>query len=312
MKKLLKMLLWTIGGLLLLIVIAGLFTPFWLGPAVCGVANKVVPDMTGCDFKMDGCSVNPYTGKLSVTGLKLSNPKGYDTPEAVSFDSLNVHLDMSSLTTKKIRIYEIALEKPFVSHVFDGEGSNNFERIAAHVEAQGDGSEKKDKEKDAEKDDKDAPKVLIDKLVINGTKLKYRSLPAVAIPLPTFTKIGYGSDGDAAKDAEKADGATFEEAGEVVWKAVKEKVPSIGDAVGAVGNAAAGAVGAAANVAGEAASKAGDAAKNIAGGATDAASKAVDATTDAAKKAVGATTDAVKDGAKAVGDGLKKLNPFGK
>ena len=84
------------------------------------------------------------------------------------------------------------------------------------------------------------------------------------------------------------------------------------DAVGAVGNAAAGAVGAAANVAGEAASKAGDAAKNIAGGATDAASKAVDATTDAAKKAVGATTDAVKDGAKAVGDGLKKLNPFGK
>lgn len=337
MKKLIKIVLWTIAIILVLTIVAVLAIPLWLGPTVRGVANSAVPSLTGCEFKLDQCDINPYSGKIFLGGLSLKNPKGFDEPEAVSFESLKIDLSFASLLTDKIHVNDITLEKPFVSYVFDGEGTNNFERIAAYVEAHS-GSEKKEKE--AKDDDKkDGPKVLIDRLCINGTKVKYRKV-LIPIPVPTFTKIGYGKDDDKKKvddknkekteSAEEAKGASFEEAGELIWDSIKDKF-SVSGAVGAVGDAAAGAVGAVGEAATGAVKGVSDAATgavkgaanlvglgegtavgNAASKATEATKNAASAAADTATKAVGATTDAVKDGAKAVGEGLKKLNPFGK
>ncbi len=337
MKKLIKIVLWTIAIILVLTIVAVLAIPLWLGPTVRGVANSAVPSLTGCEFKLDQCDINPYSGKIFLGGLSLKNPKGFDEPEAVSFESLKIDLSFASLLTDKIHVNDITLEKPFVSYVFDGEGTNNFERIAAYVEAHS-GSEKKEK-KAKDDDKKDGPKVLIDRLCINGTKVKYRKV-LIPIPVPTFTKIGYGKDDDKKKvddknkekteSAEEAKGASFEEAGELIWDSIKDKF-SVSGAVGAVGDAAAGAVGAVGEAATGAVKGVSDAAAGAVKGAANlvgvgegtavgnAASKATEATknaaaaaADTATKAVGATTDAVKDGAKAVGEGLKKLNPFGK
>ena len=337
MKKLIKIVLWTIAIILLLTIVAVLAIPLWLGPTVRGIANGVVPGMTGCEFKLDQCDINPYSGKIFLGGLSLKNPKGFDEPEAVSFESLKIDLSFASLLTDKIHVNDITLEKPFVSYVFDGEGTNNFERIAAYVASKSGSSEKEEKE---DKDDEKAgPKVLIDRLCINGTKVKYRKV-LIPIPVPTFTKIGYGKDDDKKKGddknkekkepAEEAKGASFEEAGELIWDSIKDKF-SVSGAVGAVGDAAAGAataVGGAAvdavkgvgNVATDAVKGAanlvgvgeGTAVGNAASKATEATKNAASAAADTATKAVGATADAVKDGAKAVGEGLKKLNPFGK
>ena len=329
MKKLIKVVLWIIAALVLLTIVAVLAIPLWLGPTVRGIANGVVPGMTGCEFKLEQCDINPYSGKIHLGGLSLKNPKGFDEPEAVSFESLKIDLSFSSLLTDKIHVYDITLDKPFVSYVFDGEGTNNFERIAAFVESKSGSSEKEEKEADADK--KDGPKVLIDRLCINGTKVKYRKV-TLPIPVPTFTKIGYAKDGDGKKDsADEAKGATFEETGDLIWDSVKDKFTSVSGAVGAVGDAATDAAAAVGGAAVDAVKGVGNAATDAVKGAAnlvgvgegtavgDAASKATEATknaasaaADTATKAVGATADAVKDGAKAVGEGLKKLNPFGK
>ena len=63
MKKALKILLWTVGGLLALVLVLVLTIPLWLGSAVTTVANKVAPEYTGTPFSLDGVSINPYTGK---------------------------------------------------------------------------------------------------------------------------------------------------------------------------------------------------------------------------------------------------------
>lgn len=338
MKKLIKVVLWIIAALVLLTIVAVLAIPLWLGPTVRCVANSAVPGLTGCEFKLDQCDINPYSGKIFLGGLSLKNPKGFDEPEAVSFEALKIDLSFASLLTDKIHVNDITLEKPFVSYVFDGEGTNNFERIAAYVEAHS-GSEKKEKEAKDDDDKKDGPKVLIDRLCINGTKVKYRKV-LIPIPVPTFTKIGYGKDDDKKKvddknkekkePAEEAKGASFEEAGELIWDSIKDKF-SVSGAVGAVGDAAAGAATAVGDAAAGAVKGVGDAATgaikgaanlvgvgegtavgNAASKATEATKNAASAAADTATKAVGATTDAVKDGAKAVGEGLKKLNPFGK
>ncbi len=323
MKKPVKIILWSVLGLFLLLVVALLANPLWLGPVVKTTAKSIVPGMTGCEFELKDCSLNLYTGKFRMEGLNLKNPKGYDEPSAVSFESLDVELDMGSLATKKIHVVDITLEKPFVSYVFDKEGTNNFDRILAYLQSkQGPKEEQPKEEKQAE--NKDAPKVLIDRLAINGTKVKYRMI-TLPIPVPTLTKIGYGKDDEKP---EAAKGATFAEAGEAVWTSVKDKFTGVGGVVGgaasAVTEGAANALKGAANLVGagadskvgQAATKAAEATtgavKDGAKAATGAVKDGAKAAADTAAKAAEATTDAVKDGAKAVGEGLKKLNPFGK
>ena len=327
MKKPVKILLWLLIIVVILFAAVIACLPLILGPTVRTVATTVVPQLTGTEFLMDSCSINPYTGKLSINGFALKNPKGYDEPDAVRFESLNVAIEVGSLLTKKIHVYEIALEKPFVSYVFDDEGTNNFDRILATLDSKMKKDETKKEEKKDEKEAGDAPKVLIDKISISGTKVKYRKL-TLPIPVPTLTKIGYGS-GDDKEKKEEAKGATLEEARDAVWNSVKDKFTDVG---GLVGNAAGAAAGAVTDVAGQAAGAVTDAAGKIGEGAAnalkgaanvvgagdaaakagEAAAKTAGAAKEAATKAADAATGAVKDGAKAVGEGLKKLNPFGK
>ena len=340
MKKPVKILLWLLAIVAILIILAVASLPLILGPTVRSVATSVVPQLTGTEFQMDSCSINPYTGKLSINGFALKNPKGYDEPNAVSFESLNVAVEVGSLLTKKIHVYEIVLEKPFASYVFDDEGTNNFDRILANVNSKLKKDEKKEEKVEKKEEAGEAPKVLIDKLVINGTKVKYRKL-SLPIPLPNLTKIGYGTGDDKAK--EEAKGATLEEVRDQIWKEAKSSVPDLGnivggatdavknvagaaagvvtgaastvtDAAGKVGEGAANALKGAANLvgAGDAAAKTGEVATKTVDAAKETAAKAGEAAKDAAAKAAEATTGAVKDGAKAVGEGLKKLNPFGK
>ena len=260
MKKPVKILLWLLIIVVILFAAVIACLPLILGPTVRTVATTVVPQLTGTEFQMDSCSINPYTGKLSINGFALKNPKGYDEPDAVRFESLNVAVEVGSLLTKKIHVYEIVLEKPFASYVFDDEGTNNFDRILANLNSKLKKDEQEEKVEKKE-DAGEAPKVLIDKLVINGTKVKYRKL-SLPIPLPNLTKIGYSTGDDKSKQ-EEAKGATFEEVRDQVWKEMKGSVPSLGDVVGGATDAVKNVAGAAAGVVTGAASTVTDAAGKV-------------------------------------------------
>lgn len=300
MKKPVKVVLGVLGGVVALLLLI-LATPLWLGPVVKTVVTTVVPGVVKCDVDLAACSINLYTGKIRLEGFALKNPQGYDEPNAVSFESLNIELIMSTLFSQKIVIHDITLEKPFVSYVFDEAGTNNFARILAPLQAAKttEAGEKQKPESpkteaaEAPKAEKAAgPKVVIDRLAINGTKVKYRKV-TIPVPVPTLTKIGYGKETDE-KTAAEPQGATLAEARDVVWDSMKDKITSVS------------------GVADAAVSGATEAVSNVAGAASEAVTGVTGAAADAATKATEAAADAVKDGAKAVGDGLKKLNPFGK
>lgn len=298
MKKPLKITVWVLVGILAFIVLAVVALPLWIGPVVKGVAQTIAPQYTGTPFKMEKFSLNPYTGKLYIAGLNLGNPEGCDEKTALSFDSLSVDVDVASLFTKKIHVRDITLESPFVSYVSDKAGSNNFERIAANAQAKLGPSKPETEEKKPE-EAKSETKVQIDRLCINGTKVKLWKMPALPIPLPTLTNIG--------KD--KEDGATFKEVGDTVWEQAKSKVTGLG---GMLGNAA-GSVGeGAANLLKGAGNLLGDGAGNAAGKTTDAAKAAAAKTTETVKDAGKAVGDAASKAAEGAKDALKKINPFGK
>jgi hypothetical protein len=276
MKKLLKFLLWTFAGILALVLVLVLAIPLWLGPTVATVATKVTPEFTGTPFVLEGASINPYTGKYSITKLMLGNPEGYPVPTAFSVSNVTVDVEMSSLFSDTIHIREISIVDPYASYV-SNDGTNNFEWIMAHVNEKL-GPKEETKEKEEKEEDKGAgKKVVIDKLTIAGTRVKLKILPEMPIPTITLTDIG-----------KESKGATWEEVGQMLADSFMKATSSIGDGItsvlGALGDGADSLMGGATNVLGGAASAIGGATTNLLGGASDALGDATKKIGDTAKK----------------------------
>ena len=311
-----KILLWTLAVVVVLL----LALPLWIGPVVKGVANAVVPGITGTDFHLGEFGLNPYTGTLHVGDMQLANPTNFSEKNAVDLKSFDVDFAVTSLFSgKKYRVEFVEVNGVFV-HV-DVPKAANFLQIAENASGGKDGDESAKgtadvnapdaqeiksqqtgpdgaKSEDAQ-DSKESKGVQIDRITLKGVTVKY-GLP-VTIPMD-LELTGIGADSEY--------GAAFMD----VWIAVKDKVmsavTSVGGALGDLGKGAADALkdagGAAAGALKDASGAATGALKDASGAATDTLKDAGGAAADALKSAGGAATDALKS----AGDGLKGL--FGK
>ena len=306
-----KILLWA----LVVVVVLLLALPLWIGPVAKGVANAVVPCITGTDFHLGEFGLNPYTGTLHVGDMQLANPTNFSDKNAVDLKSLDVDFAMTSLAFgKKYRVEFVEVDGVFV-HI-DPPAADNFLQIAENAmggkeESQAEVAEVEQpkvepKESKAEEsaepeqaEEKPSKGVQIDRITLKGVTIKY-GLP-VKIPMD-IELTGIGADSEY--------GAAFMD----VWVAVKDKVmsavTSVGGAIGDLGKGAANALmdagGAAADALTDAGGAAADSLKDAGGAAADTLKDAGGAATDALKDAGGAAADALKS----AGDGLKGL--FGK
>ena len=274
-----KILLWTLAVIVVLL----LSLPIWIGPVVKGVANAVVPGITGTDFHLGEFGLNPYTGTLHVGDMQLANPTNFSEKNAVDLKAFDVDFAMTSLFFgKKYRVEFVEVNGVFV-HV-DVPKAANFLQIAENATGGGDDDEaeaqtvdvkapeaqqteaqqaESTKAEPEQQEEKESKGVQIDRITLKDVTVKY-GLP-VKIPMD-LELDGIGADSEY--------GAAFMD----VWIAVRDKVmsvvTSVGGAVGDLGKSAAGAL-------------------KDAGGAT----------VDALKDAHGAATDALKD----AGKGIKNL-----
>ena len=293
MKKMLKtvgkILLWTIAAVVVLL----LALPLWIGPVVKGVANSVVPGITGTDFHLGEFGLNPYTGTLHVGDMQLANPTNFSEKNAVDLKALDVDFAMTSLFGgKKYRVEFVEVNGVFV-HV-DVPKAANFLQIAENATGGGDAGDAAEgnaadvKAPETQKieaqraesagaedaQEKESKGVQIDRITLKDVTVKY-GLP-VKIPMD-LQLTGIGADSEY--------GAAFMD----VWVAVRDKVMS---AVTSVGGAAV------------------DLGKNAAGALIDAGGTAVDSLKDAHGAAKGALKDvggAAADSLKDVHKGIKNL-----
>ena len=300
-KFLFKAILW----IAVIVIIALLALPLWFGPVVKGVANSVVPGIVKTNFHLAHLSLNPYTARFELGGLKLANPQGYSEEIAASVGALAFDAETASLASDVIHIEEITVKDVFVSYVRGGENRvNDFEQIQYNVAG---GKEKYEAAKAAQSgekpvgetsaetkpaEEKPAKKVIIDKLTIAGIKVQLEFIP-LSVPVDIcLTDIGKDSGG-----------ATLEEAGQKVWQSILKAAGAVGDQLKALGSltgdAATEASEAAGKAAAQAAEAAGKAASAVAGGAADA--------TKAAGEAAGNATKAAGEAAGKALDSLKKL-----
>ena len=298
--KILKLVLWGFVGLVALIALLLAAMPLWISPVATGVANGIVPKITGTPFRMERCYVNPWTGAVRINGVRLSNPEGFGQAPAVSVTSVSVDLALFELLSNKLHIKDLTIVDPFASY-YSHDGANNIDVILSNVEKTLGKKEEAEKEKEEEKKEPSQMKIIIDHLKVSGTKVKLMENDVIP-PLPIMT-IELNDIG------KESDGASFDEAWKSISDAFLKGMSSVGDGLGALGglfgDGAKSAAGATAEATRKVASGAADLTKNAAGAVGDGAKAAAGAVGDGAKAAAGAVGDGAKAAAGAIGDGAK-------
>ena len=305
MKKAIKIVVGAVIAIVAVVIILVLALPLWIGPVATGVANAVVPGITGTDFKLGRFALNPYSGVVRVGDLDLSNPPKYQENTAVKLDAFTVDVGVCSLASDVIHVEEVTLDGLYV--YASGLTGANFQDIANH--AAGDDSKSAEEKKPAEAkkpeaEGKPGKKVCIDRLTLKNIKIKIGPMPAMPVPTIELKDLG------KPKDANDKGGITFEE----LWKTLLEKVMaaagSVGDGLKALGSLTGDGAKALGNLTGDGAKAignlTGDGAKALGDGATK-ATEAVGNGAKAAGEAAGKAVDAVGEGAKKAADALKSL-----
>ncbi|MBR1870328.1 MAG: hypothetical protein IJ802_00690 [Kiritimatiellae bacterium] len=290
LAKIAKALLWTLGITVVLALVLLAAAPLWVGPTVKGVANCVVPGITKTGFNIGNFTFNPYTGRVELNDMTLSNPEGCSVEDAVKIGTFRVVADFPSLVTDNILIHEITLDGFFASYVdykdpadpeFKG---SNFDWILKNVL----GDEEKDEEEEEDKSDAGNKKVVIEDLTLKNISFRYG---LVTIPVPVTIHLT-----DIGKESEM----TLKELPLYIWNKLVAVAGGLTEFAGALGAGAlkigGQAIGAAADLATGALGTATDALKNVdVGAATDALKNVGSGAADLATGALGTATDALKN-----------------
>ena len=296
--KLLKVVLWSLVGLVAFVLLLVATMPIWISPVSTGVANSVVPKITGTDFHLGRFYVNPWTGAIRIEDVKLSNPEGFGKAPAFSVKQIAVDIKLYKLLANKLHIKELLVEDAFASY-YSHDGVNNIEAILANVEKALGGKEKEENEEapEEEEEKKSAMKIIIDHLNISGTKVKLMEndvVPPLPIFVPELRDIG-----------KESDGATLEETWKALSDAFMKGMGSVGDGLGALGGLIGDGAKSLTDALGDGTKSAKGALGDAAAATSDGAKAAANATVDGAKAAANATVDATKSAASAVSDGAK-------
>ena len=279
--KCLKLLLWGLVGLVVLVLVMVAAMPLWISPVATGVANGVVPQITGTAFHIDRFYVNPWTGAVRINNVKLSNPEGFGQAPAVSVTSVSVDIALMELFSDKLHIKDVTIVDPFASY-YSHDGKNNIDVILANVEKSLGTKKEKEAEKPEEEKAKSEMKIIIDHLKVSGTKVKLMESDMIP-PLPIMT-IELNDIG------KESGGATFEEAWKAISDAFIKGMSSVGDGLGALGGLL------------------GDGAKGL----TSALGEGTKSVTDALGSGTKSVTEALGSGTKSVtealGSGTKSVN----
>ncbi len=201
MKKVIKILAGIVIALVVLVLVAALSLPLYIGPVVKAAAKVGGPAALGVPVSVGDVKLRPLLGVLTITQVKIGNPEGYSKGEAFAVEKVEIGLKTASLFSDTIMIKEIRIEAPAIG--FESkDGKSNFDTMLAN--AKKNAAEQNAKKPEAKRTSK---KMIIEEFTLNGAKVSYTSSVTfgkpVTLPLPSLTlhDIGKASGGATAADA---------------------------------------------------------------------------------------------------------------
>ena len=308
-KKLLKIVLWIVGIIILIPIVLIATLPLWLGPIARPGINAVAPTFTKTPFDIGHLYLNPYTGRLELGDFAMGNPEGYKEPTMISISNLVFDLDMDTLADKYVHVEDVVVDGLFVSVVKGGEndvdnivqlqynlagGKEKYEakqeaahaaresdREAAEAKLKADEATEKAKLDAMTPEQREAYLLEQEERAVAEEAAKKKFVIDHVVLRNVRIKYGFATIpvptielNDLGK---KSDGITMGEFFDAVWQAILKSAMAVGDAAKAIGGMIGDGASKAGAMIGSGASKAGDAIGSGAKAVGEGAGKAVDA-----------------------------------
>jgi hypothetical protein len=265
-----------VGAVIVIVVVVFAFVLSSLDALVKEAVEKVGSDATQARVSLDKVEISLQSGSGALNGLKVGNPKGFQTPTAFELGRISVTIDTAKTGAEVVVIKEIVIDKPKVTYELAGTTSN-VDAIKRNVDAYA-----KQFSSGGAKKSGEGPKLIIDNLYIKGGEVGVSAAflkgKALSTPLPDVHLKDIGKKEKGADPAE------------VTQKIIDSMTQGASKAVSGLGLN---------KMMGEATKAAGEAAKALQQGAGDAAKAAKDSAEGVGK--------ALEKGAGEAGQQLKKL-----
>ena len=211
MRKLKKLLLGAVIGLLAVIIIAVIVMGLFLGKIVKKGVNTVGPKITQTTLTVDTVDLSLLTGSATVKNLVVGNPAGYKAPNAISVDRTAVSVSPMSVLSDKIVVKSIRLESPEIT--FEGSLSgNNLSKLLDNVNGTAKNGGPESADKTAAASNQPGKKLEVDDLLITGAKVhgtlvmvggREVTLPTLPLPDIHLTDLGKGPEGITSTELTK-------------------------------------------------------------------------------------------------------------
>ena len=207
-----------IGVAVVLLVILGVV--FYIGSQAGSIIHKGVvqygPDVTGTPIALDGVDVSFLAGTAGLSGLVVGNPEGFKSDHAFKVGSVNVALDVKSVTSDVIHIKEVRINGADLIYEIGTKG-NNISKLQKNVQDY--------MAKFGTSDSESTKSFVIDDIYITGTKVQLATDllggKGAGLTLPDIHLEDVGQDGDGASGAEvmnKVLGAVNSGLGKIITK----------------------------------------------------------------------------------------------
>lgn len=159
-----------------------------LGLLIKAGIEKFGPDMTQAQVHVGRVSISPSDGRGALSGLLLGNPKGLKTPHALKANHIEVTIEPATLADEVVLIHKILIDAPEINYE-KGDNGSNFDAIQHNVE------QYLGTNKDKKNSSSDGQKMIIESLVIRGTKVNYNGMLDLSLPDIELRNIGKKSGG---------------------------------------------------------------------------------------------------------------------
>ena len=111
-----KKILYILGTLIGLAVIAVVVLIFSLGSIVKTGVNRYGPQITQSTVVLKDARISPLSGVGTLKELTVGNPAGWQTPQAFFLKEITLEVEPRSLTTEHIVINRILIDQPVITY----------------------------------------------------------------------------------------------------------------------------------------------------------------------------------------------------
>ena len=210
MKRLLKI-------VVVLVLVVAIFVGvvfFYLDSGIKQTVETYGPHYTKSSVELANVNLSPLSGKVSLKGLVVGNPQGFQTKNAFSLGEITIALDTDTVAADPIVIESLRIIAPEITFE-QGKSGSNLQQLQKNVAASTRSGANASGSAEQNAETGPGRKLIIRQLVISGGQIHYSNPllggKTVDVPLPDITLNGIG---------EKSNGATGAEVVEQLIKAI--------------------------------------------------------------------------------------------